>query len=465
MRYFIVICILSLLHHPTFAQDGKALYATYCAQCHGPDLRGGNAPSMVDGIWKYGDGRGYRIRNIKNGLTDLGMPGYEKQLTNRQIAMIVDFIEQQEKEVGQPKPPPPDFVQTLDYDINVDIWAQDLKIPWGIDFIDPQTALITERPGDLRMVKNGQLLDPVAGTPQVVHEGQGGLMDVAIDPNYAENGWIYLAYSHELAHREGQRRSPAMTRLVRGHIESNTWVNQEVIYEAPHETYSTTRHHYGTRIVFDADGYLYFAVGDRGAQNQAQDLTRPNGKVHRIHTDGRIPTDNPFAETEGALKTIYSYGHRNPQGMAVNPVTGKIWDGEHGPMGGDELNVVARGKNYGWPEITYGLNYNGTIVSDRASQPGMEQPTLYWRPSIAICGINFYQGNMFPKWQNKLLVASLKYEDVRVLSVDGDRVIHEEVILKNAGRVREAISGPDGAVYVVLNQPDAILRLTLSEER
>ena len=465
MKHLILICILSLLHHPAFAQDGKALYATYCAQCHGPDLRGGNAPSMVDGIWKYGDGRGYRIRNIKNGLTELGMPGYEKQLTNRQIAMIVDFIEQQEKEVGQPKPPPPDFVQTLDYDINVDIWVQDLQIPWGIDFIDPQTALITERPGTLRMVKNGQLLDPVAGTPQVVHEGQGGLMDVAIDPNYAENGWIYLAYSHEIAHIEGQRRSPAMTRIVRGHIRDNTWTNQQVIYEAPQETYLTTRHHYGTRIVFDANGYLYFAIGDRGVQNQAQDLTRPNGKVHRIHTDGRIPKDNPFVSQEGALKTIYSYGHRNPQGMAVNPVTGKIWDGEHGPMGGDELNVVARGKNYGWPEITYGLNYNGTIVSDRTHQPEMEQPTLYWRPSIAICGINFYQGNMFSKWQNKLLVASLKYEDVRVLSIGGDRVLHEEVILKNAGRVREAISGPDGAVYVVLNQPDIILRLTLNAER
>ena len=306
------------------------------------------------------------------------MPAFEKMLTDQQIGTILGFIEQSEKEVGATKPPPPDFLQTQDYDVNVDIWVEGLWIPWAIDFIDAETALITERPGRLRVVKKGHMLaDPVVGTPDVVHEGQGGLMDVAVDPEYAENGWLYLAYSHEIARVEGQRRSPAMTRVVRGRLKDNTWVDQEVIYEAPHETYRTTRHHYGCRIVFDADGYLYFSIGDRGAQNQAQDLSRPNGKMHRIHRDGRIPKDNPFAGQEGALATIYSYGHRNPQGVAVNPVTGVVWDGEHGPMGGDELNVIAAGKNYGWPEITYGLNYNGTIVSELVRKSGMEQPAFF----------------------------------------------------------------------------------------
>lgn len=470
MKYFVAICLLTALSRPAFAQadapDGKALYMAFCASCHGPDLRGGNALSMLDGIWKYGDGRGYRIRNVKNGLTDLGMPGFGNSLTDDQIEAIVTFIERTEKTMGQPKPPPPDFIQTQDYEVDIDIWVDGLEIPWAIDFIDAHTALITERVGALRMVKNGRLLAaPIAGTPQVIHAGQGGLMDVAVDPAHRENGWIYLAYSHEIDRVEGQRRTPSMTRLVRGRIEDNAWVDQKVIYEAPRETYRTSRHHYGCRIAFDAEGYLYFSIGDRGAQNEAQDLSRPNGKIHRIHPDGRVPKDNPFVGREGALKTIYSFGHRNPQGLAVDPLTGKVWDSEHGPMGGDELNVVAKGKNYGWPIITYGLNYNGALVSEWVRKPGMEQPAFFWRPSIAVCGINFYSGASFPKWQNKLLVASLKYEDVRVLSVEGDRVMHEEVILKNAGRVREAVSGPDGAVYVVLNRPDVILRLTPSGVR
>jgi len=469
MRRFVVVCILGLLCYPVFAQDavpdGKALYLTFCAQCHGPDLNGANAPSLIDGVWKYGGEHGYRVRNVKNGLTDLGMPSFGASLTDNQIEAIIDFVEQAEKEGGATKPPPPDFLQTLDYDVNVDIWVEGLQIPWAIDFIDANTALITELPGRLWVVKNGNMLaDPVVGTPEVVYSGQGGLLDVAVDPEYAENGWLYLAYSHEIARVQGQRRSPAMTRVVRGRLKDNSWVDQEVIFEAPHETYRTTRHHYGSRIVFDADGYLYFSIGDRGAKNQAQDLDRPNGKIHRIHRDGRIPKDNPFVGREGALATIYSYGHRNPQGISVNPVTGRVWDGEHGPMGGDELNVIAVGKNYGWPEISYGRNYNGTILTEFVRKAGMEQPAFYWKPSIAICGINFYQGKLFSQWNNKLIVASLKYEDVRVLSVEDDRVMHQEVILKSAGRVREAVTGPDGAVYVVLNRPDVILRLTPSEE-
>ena len=283
-------------------------------------------------------------------------------------------------------------------------------------------------------------------------------MDVALDPAFAENRWIYLAYSHVLP--SSDERPPAMTRLVRGHLKDNTWTDQQVIYEAPHETYRQTRHHYGCRIAFDPEGYLYFSIGDRGASQHAQDLSRPNGKIHRIFPDGRIPKDNPFINQQGALPTIFSYGHRNPQGLATHPETGTVWDSEHGPMGGDELNILTPGTNYGWPEITYGRNYNGAIVSEFERKPGMAQPTLFWRPSIAVCGIDFYRGTLFPKWQNRLLVGALAFEEVRLVAVEKDRVMHEEVILKNAGRVRDIETGPDGAIYVVLNNPGTILRLT-----
>jgi glucose/arabinose dehydrogenase len=342
----------------------------------------------------------------------------------------------------------------------VEVFAEGLEIPWAIDFIDPTTALITEKPGRLRVVVKGKLQqEPVKNIPKVLNEGQGGLMDVAVDPDYKTNGWIYLAYSHVLDKKEGEERPGAMTKIVRGKIENNTWTNEETLFEAPHEMYRYTRHHYGCRIVFDPWGYLYFAIGDRGAGFQAQDFSLPNGKVHRINKDGSIPATNPFMNDEKAMKSVYSLGNRNIQGMAIHPVTGQLWTTEHGPMGGDELNLILPGKNYGWETITYGINYNGTIITDVKRKPGMEQPNLYWRPSIAVCGLDFYTGDLFAKWKNKLLVGALKYEEVRLLDIENDRVMHDEVILKGQGRVRDVMTGPDGAIYVVLNDPGTVIKL------
>jgi glucose/arabinose dehydrogenase len=217
--------------------------------------------------------------------------------------------------------------------------------------------------------------------------------------------------------------------------------------------------------VFDPEGHLYFSIGERGHQDHAQDLSRPNGKVHRIWPDGRIPEDNPFVGRADALPSIYTYGNRNPQGLSVHPETGKVWESEHGPMGGDELNVMAPGLNYGWPVITHGRNYDGNLVSEFSAKPGLAQPALFWRPSIAVCGIEFYAGDMFPKWRSKLLVGALRYEEVKLLTVVDDRVLHEETILKSAGRVRDVGVGPDGAVYAVLNNPGTVLRLTSLGER
>ena len=468
MRVPFISIALTILSFRLFAQnsvtidDALAIYQEYCANCHGDKFQGGNAQSLIDGQWQFGAGQSYMFRNIKFGIQHLGMPSYEATLSDDDIDALVVFLLEEEQRAGVVKPPIPETIETQDYKIKVEIFADALEIPWSIDFLNENTALITERPGRLRMVQNGALIaTPLEGTPEVLHEGQGGLMDVAVDPKYEENGWIYLAYSHVIKQENSmEERPPAMTRIVRGQIMGNQWVNQHTVFEAPVETYSTTRHHYGSRIVFDPDGFLYFSIGERGAQDQAQDITRPNGKVHRIRPNGDIPADNPFARNPDAIKSIYTYGNRNAQGLAVHPETGQVWETEHGPFGGDELNLIQAGKNYGWPVITYGRNYNGTVITDQTEKEGMEQPILYWKPSIAVCGLDFYHGDLFPKWQNKLMVGALKYEEVKLLQIYEDRVIHEQTILKNLGRVRDVSTGPDGAIYVVLNNPDKVIRLT-----
>lgn len=446
--------------------DNTALeiYQNYCASCHGADLRGGNAQSLVDGVWQFGDGDGYVRRNIQFGIPHLGMPSYEASLSGEQIKLLVDYLYDEQSKAGVTKPDPPAILESMHYTISTEVWVDKLNIPWAITFLNKDSALVTERPGTLRVIVKGKLVDKaVAGTPVVLHEGQGGLMDVNTDPDYAENGWIYLSYSHAIEAPEGEDRAPAMTRIVRGRIRDMHWVDEELVYEAPFETYRTTRYHYGNRIVFDKKGYLYFSIGDRGAQDMAQDPTKPNGKIHRIYPDGSVPKDNPFAES--GLPTLYTLGNRNPQGISVHPQTDQVWATEHGPLGGDELNLIQKGLNYGWPVITYGSNYNGTPITEFTRKEGYAQPSIYWKPSTAVCGIEFYQGEAFPKWQNKLLVGALKFEDVRILDIEGDRVLHQEVILKNYGRVRDIGLDPDGNVYVVVNQPDRVIRLSFAGER
>jgi glucose/arabinose dehydrogenase len=440
--------------------DGAALYQQYCATCHGADLKGGNSGSLVDGIWQFGAADSYKFRNVKFGITHLGMPSYDGVLKDDDIRAIMKYVSDSEKNAGAVKPAIVKDSETLDYKLHIEVLAEGLEIPWAIDFLDASTALITEKPGRLRVVTKGKLQpEPVKNIPKVLNEGQGGLMDVAVDPDYSQNGWIYLAFSHVLDKKAGEERPGAMTKIVRGKIENNTWTNEETLFEAPHEMYRTTRHHYGCRIVFDKAGYLYFAIGDRGTGFQAQDNSLPNGKVHRIHKDGKIPADNPWISDPKAMKSLYSLGNRNIQGMAIHPVTDELWTTEHGPMGGDEVNLIKPGKNYGWETITYGINYNGTIITEFTRKDGMEQPNLYWRPSIAVCGLDFYTGNLFPKWKNKLLVGALKYEEVRLLDIEGDRIMHDEIILKGQGRVRDVQTGPDGAIYVVLNDPGTVLKL------
>jgi glucose/arabinose dehydrogenase len=445
-------------------QAGQAIYQQHCASCHGDDLTGGNAQSMIDGVWQYGAGRGNLIRNTKFGISAFGMPAYKDALSDKQIKEVVDYILHKQDQAAPQPPPLPETLQTRDYDVAVKVVAEGLDIPWAMTFIDQDTAFITERSGQLRLFKDDKL-DPKAikGTPEVFAVGQGGLLDVAIDPDYADNGWVYLAYSHTFEKGDGNRRA-SMTRVVRGKIQDHQWTDQQVVYEAPRETYLSSGFHYGSRIAFDSDGYLYFTIGDRGRQDDAQDVSKPQGKVHRIQRDGTIPADNPFTKTQDALPSIYALGNRNPQGLAIHPKTGKLWSTEHGPMGGDELNLIEPGVNYGWPIITYGLNYNGSPVSQIQKKDGLAQPILYWTPSIAVCGIDFVRGDHFPRWENDLFVTGLGYEELRRLNIANGRVLYQETILKNHGRVRDVASAPDGTIYVVLNNPGTILKLTNAGE-
>jgi glucose/arabinose dehydrogenase len=451
---------------PSAAADGPAIYRQYCATCHGLDTRGGNASSLFDDRWEFG-ARPAQIRaNIVTGIATRGMPAFGRALNTGQVDALLSYMAATQGRAPAPPAPRRQVAETLDYRLRVEHWIPaeaGLATPWAIDFIDADTALVTEKPGRLRLVVKGHLHpDPVRDTPRVLDAGQGGLLDVAVDPDYAAGGWIYLGYSHEAGRGA---RTPAMTRIVRGRIRHHAWVDEAVIFEAPRATYINSRYHYGTRIVFDPAGHLYFSIGDRGLPDQAQDLSRPNGKIHRLHRDGRVPADNPFAGRADVLPSIFSLGHRNPQGLAVHPANGRLWALEHGPRGGDELNRIKAGGNYGWPVITYGINYSGTIITDQRRRDGLEQPIYFWRPSTAVCGLNFYTGDMFPFWQNQLLAANLKYQDVRLLTLAGPRVIHEEVILKDFGRVREAVGGPDGAIYVVINTPDEILRISAEGRR
>ena len=451
---------------PAAAQDvppGHALYDEYCATCHGDDLTGGNNSSLIDGEWQFGSSRGGIVQSIAEGIPARGMPAFGDVLSDREVGQIADFIQrvaEGDSAATNDAPAAPDSLETLDYELDAEVFAHGLDVPWGIAFTGTRGALITERPGQLRVVEGGRLRpEPVAGTPGVLNQGQGGLLDVAVDPQYDENGWVYLSYSHHLPRED--EKDPAMTRVVRGRIENNRWTDQQVLFEAPRDTYRRTRHHYGSRIVFGPEGLMYFSIGDRGAGKQAQDLSRPNGKVHRLHRDGSVPESNPFVDREGgALPSIFTYGHRNPQGLAVHPETGQIWESEHGPRGGDELNRLVAGRNYGWPAITYGINYDGTVLTEERRRPGMAQPVLYWRPSIAVSDIAFYRGERFPYWQGHLLVSALKFKEVRLLNMDGGRrVQHQQVMLKELGRVRDVAPGPDGTVYVVLNKPHRVLRL------
>ncbi|KAF0095296.1 MAG: glucose sorbosone dehydrogenase [Puniceicoccaceae bacterium 5H] len=430
-------------------QSIDRVYQQYCATCHGDDLQGGMGTSLVDDEWAYGGTDADIARVIREGLPLKGMPAFGEQLDDEQVrAMVIYIREQQEQarlEGVRERVKPTDGVVTTEahkFKLEPVVEADD-KTFWSLDFMPDGAIIATEQAGHLWLIREGKLTE-IKGIPEVRYRGQGGLLEVALHPDYEKNGWIYLSYSDD------RFRGVSFTAVVRGRIEDGRWTDQETIFQVPRKQMFATAHHFGSRFVFK-DGYLFFGVGERGHGELAQDLSRPNGKIFRLWDDGRVPDDNPFVDREDAIPAIWSYGHRNPQGLDLNPATGELWESEHGPRGGDELNLIEPGKNYGWPVITYGMNYNGTPITDQTAKPGMEQPITHWTPSIAVCGIDFYEGDPFPRWKGNLFVGGLVSEELQRVVIDGHEVVEREIILKDQGRVRDVASGPDGYLYVILN--------------
>ncbi len=330
---------------------------------------------------------------------------------------------------------------TINY--TTEVIVSDLNIPWSMVLLPDGSMLITEKTGEIIHFKNGVKTN-VEGVPEIYLRGQGGLMDLELHPNYENNGWIYISYASSEGEGDGGN-----TAILRAKLSNNTLVEKQLLYKAGPNTKSGQ--HWGSRIEFDNEGYLYFSIGDRGKRDvNPQDITRDCGKIYRLNDDGSIPEDNPFINTENAKTAIYSYGHRNPQGMIKNPQTGAIWINEHGPQGGDEINIIQKGKNFGWPVISYGINYDGTTFTDITEKEGMEQPLFYWVPSIAPNGMTFISSEIYPDWKGNILVGSLKFEYIERLVLENDKVIKREKLFEGIGRVRNVLQAPDGYIYAAI---------------
>lgn len=364
---------------------------------------------------------------------------------------------------------PADAVQkSLHHDYRVVTVVEGLERPWAMAFLPSGEMLVTEKGGRLRVVRQGKLLPtPVAGVPEVVSRGQGGLLDVVLHPNFAQNRWVYLSYSKPTGDS-----AAATTAVLRARWENDRLTSPEQIFVA------ATRGapgHFGSRLVFDRDGYLFITVGDRMvpptgdlAAHPAQDLSNHHGKVIRLHDDGRVPSDNPFVGREGAKPEIWTYGHRNMQALAIHPETGDLWLTEHGPQGGDELNLIKKGANYGWPVVGYGVNYRtGSAIHAGTHREGMEQPVHVWVPSIGVSGMTFYTGNRFPEWKGSLFAGALAGE--RLVRMTFSPVEVGDILVRRRGRIRDVRQGPDGFLYLAIDnqqgQPTPILRLEPAARR
>jgi glucose/arabinose dehydrogenase len=472
------------------AQGVEKLWADNCARCHGAGGKGGNAKSLLDNEWKYGGSDREIFDSIKQGRPDDGMVAFGETMTDQQVWGLVVYLHELReqdfrKREGNPKPDASGVYTSHLAKFKTEVVIPEnagLVVPWSVDWLpDGTTMLVTNRPGQVRVWKDGKLFPALTGTPLVRQDGQGGLMDVAVHPEYAKNGWVYLTFSEP---RDGKDSGPAMTKVIRGRINDGAWVDQETVFQAKKEHYVSSGIHFGSRLVFKksddpvADGryYLFFSIGERGHGDNAQNVTLPNGKVHRVWDDGKIPNDNPFVSTPGAYPSIYSFGHRNPQGLVLD-LAGNLWETEHGPRGGDEVNLILKGRNYGWPLVSFSIDYNGAPRWSPWIDPEKEKalpggpvmmPLTYWLPSIAACGLDCIRGDKFPGWSGDLVAGGLagnvvdrfrfKLDGPPGAATGGTLVEHEE-LLKGIGRVRDTAVGPDGLIYVVLNEPDMIIRL------
>jgi aldose sugar dehydrogenase len=461
----------------TGSSPGAVLWTEHCADCHGTGTTAGRAPNLFDPAW-LNRADDARIGNaIRNGVPDAEMPAFGRSLTELQIFQLMQHIRTQTA-AAHPRPtfisnPDGVVVHSAKQAFRIEVVASGVMTPWALAFLPDGRMLVTERDGRLRIVDHGKLSEPITGTPAAHVQQDGGYLDVEVHPDYARNHWVYLAYSEDQpgyvappstapepaaatvgrGGRDGPPRAPSMTVIVRGRInERGQWTDQSLVFRAPAELYTTAGAHYGCRLIFDRQGHLFFTLGERGNPANAQDLKTPLGKIHRVNDDGSVPADNPFVDTPSAVRTIWSYGHRNPEGLAWDPVTGILWESEHGPNTGDEINIIERGHNYGWPMASKS-GQPGVALS----LPGMDEPIIHYTPTFAPAGITFYTGDRYPGWKNtSLFVGGLLGQALRRLEIRDRAVVNQEVIFDQFGRVRDVVQSPDGYFYVALQDPTGV---------
>jgi aldose sugar dehydrogenase len=433
--------------------DSRAIYSQYCSSCHGEKVE-----AFVDRTWKHGNTKPEIIKSISDGYLENGMPIWRATIQPEEIEKLADLIVTSLNTVKQydfAEVEKTDTYKSKGITVKLEPVLEEIKSPWGMATLPDGSLLVTDRDGDLWKVGKDNKKAKITGIPEVLAQGQGGLFEVLLHPKYEENSWIYLSFAKS---KKENARLVSTTALVRGKLQGNTFTQQEELFEAM--PYFPTRHHYGGRMVFDNDGYLFLTVGERGMQDvNPQNLNSDCGKIHRFNDDGSIPTDNPFYNTENAKKSIWSYGHRNPQGLVIDRTNNVIWETEHGPRGGDELNIIKKGANYGWPVVSYGINYNGTTFTDLTEKEGILNPELYWIPSIAPCGMSFVTSDKYPAWQGEILAGSLRFKYLNKVNFKEGVINGEEKLLLNVGRLRNVVQAADGFIYIGIEDPGTVYRV------
>jgi glucose/arabinose dehydrogenase/cytochrome c553 len=429
-------------------------YLNYCASCHSSKVE-----AFADRNWKHGKSRENLFQSIKNGYENGGMPSFKAALNDEEIYDLADYIIKgiaNAERYNFKKPTVKvNFFESKSQNIKLDTIGRNLGIPWSMAFLPDGSLLVTERSNKLYLIPKKGNPKLISGLPKVLVEMQGGLFDIKLHPHYKKNNLVYITYA---AYKVEGKDTLSTTALMIANFDGDKLYNQKKIFEVL--PYSKARYHYGGRLEFDDENHIYISVGDRGSSKSV----RPNvktysGKIHRLNDDGTIPQDNPFIEVEGSVKSVYSYGHRNPQGLVMNPFTKQLWENEHGPRGGDEINIIEKGKNYGWPAITYGLNYDGTVISKQNAAEGMEQPIIYWIPSIAPSGMAFVKGKKYKDWEGSVLSGSLRFNYLNRSVIKDNKIIEEEILLKDVGRLRDVKMGSDGYIYIATESPGYIFKL------
>jgi len=445
--------------------DAPQLFAAHCAECHGNDLAGGRGPSLFAPALLAENPDSTLRQIIVDGVAGSDMPAFKGRLDDAQIGRILAFLRIRSGELASQPPAVPDptnrVIKSEKETIRIDVVASGIDTPWGEAFLPDGRLLVTERTGHIRIVDaNGKLeAAPLKGTPTAWVRQDGGYFDIAVNPDdRGGNPWVYLSYSEVLPGyngplppagplKDGASLPPSMTRIVRAHITANgEWVGQQDIFKAPDRLYTPSVIHYGSRFLFDHKGHLFFTLGDRGDMTNAQRLDTPLGKILRVNDDGSVPADNPFVQTPGAVASIWSYGHRNSEGLSFDPATGILWESEHGPTGGDEINIIEKGHNYGWGVVSMGLQPG----ISRQHQDGMDDPITYYSPAIGPSGITFNTGSRYSGWSGNLFLAALVGQKLLRYEISDRKIVHQEILWDQYGRTRGVITGPDGLLYVLL---------------